>query len=288
MIWLSVRLLTRAWGVILAGVIVAGIGGVLFPSHSGATVTPGYAKGCIEEAVSTPDGATREFQLGQLANDGACKDDPNQSAIGYRFTTSSLTPAFPQTLKGTGIFFLEVWYQPDLSSGTCGPSDAQRSCQVATVVAVRAYTEDSVGNLVAGTLYQAERFTLGAGDLTRQNYAPENATYTSDSPILPISLIVAGLILLGAGLLWLALGRKPKRGGITLPSGQRRTTVSAQMSSPAGGASQPGYAQPTVGAYSQPAYQQPPFAQPAYPQQPGYSQPTYPQQQGGQWPNQRP
>ncbi len=287
MIWLSVRLLTRAWGVILAGLIVAGVGGALFPSHSGATVTPGYARGCIEEAVLTPDGATHEFQLGQLAS-GACKDDPNQSAIGYRFTTSSLTPAFPQTLRGTGVSFLEMWYQPDLSSGTCGPSDAQRSCQVATVVAVRAYSEDSVGNLVAGALYQAKGFTIGAGDLTRQNYAPENATYTSDSPILPISLIAAGLLVLGAGLLWLALSRKSKRGGVALPSGQRRTTASAQMSSPAGGASQPGYAQPTVGAYSQPTYQQPTYAQPNYPQPPGYSQPPYPQQQRGRRPGQRP
>lgn len=303
MIWLGVRLLglllTRAWGLIIAGIIVAGIGGGLFPSHSGATVTPGYTKGCINAHAYSEDGSSHQLTLGpdQPATTDTCPVDASQAGIGYQFATSDLSPSFPPMLQESGIVLVEAWYQPDMSNGTCGPSDDQHSCQIATVVALRTYTADGSGNLVVGTLYKTSNFTLGPGDLTQQGYNPNSASYAAGSPILPLSLVVVGALIFLGGIVWLILRRGSKRGKRTPQQG----TIAAHMGAAGGGYSQPVYSQ-TPG-YSQPIYpQQPGYSQPVYPQQPsgssplpGYAQPTYPQPPpypqrsgSGQWPNQRP
>lgn len=293
---LIVLLVTRAWGLIIAGIIIAGVGGVLFPSNSGATLTPKYAKGCIEEHVYAQDGSDHTLQLGQGDSQGNCVDDPSQSGIGYHFLTSDLNPSFPLTLQGTGIFYAEVWYKPDLTSGTCGSTDNQRSCQIATVVALRTYSADSSGNnVMAGTLYESSGFSIGSGDLTQQSYNPNSATYKNGNSLLPIGLLAAGLLILAGGVVWLMLGR-----------GARKSKMAPQMMTPQGAyPSQPAYGQsayPQQSGYGQPPYPpqqpaggayQPGYGQPTYPSQPGYGQtaypqsPQYPQQPGsGQWPNQ--
>src|SRR5579885_389190 len=287
---LFILLVTRAWGLIILGVIVAVVGGVLYSTNSGATVTPKYSKGCIEEHVYAQDGSSHELQLGRPASSGDCVDDPSQVNIGYDFMTSDLSPSFPLTLSNSGVCCAEVWYKADLSSGTCGPDNDQRSCQVANVVAVRLYTVDSNGNVVAGTLYESSGFSIGpgslSGDLTPQpGYNPTSATYKNGNPLLPFGLIGAGVLILIVGVVLMVLRR-----------GAARSQMVPQMVMPGYGL-QPGYGQPQYPSqpgYGQPTYpSQPGYGQPGYGSQPGYGQSQYPPQQGygqqpgsGQWPNQ--
>jgi hypothetical protein len=303
------RLISRlnwATRLIIAGVILSCIGAGLLPSVNGATVTPKSAKGCLEDYTFTKKTSVHEFQLGQFDDVGTCRDDPSQKDIGYQVSSTSVSPTFALELE---VAFLEVWYTSESTPGTCSTGVVQgtRSCQVATLVALRTYTTDGSGQLVVGTLYKTSSFSIGAGDLTQPGYDPNSASYVNGSPLVPIGLLGGGVLVLVGGIVVLLLRSVAGRGkrtpqmltppgaipapggwpGYPQPLGYAQPAFPPQPGSgPPAAGPQPGYSPPSspqqVG-YPQQGY----YQQPGYPQQPGYSPSGYPQQPGsGQWPNQ--
>lgn len=260
---------------IIGGTLIAVIGGILF-SQSGTTATTKYTASCVLNHYYADTGSDHELDLGRFDQQGNCQEDPSQSGIGYKFKTIDLSPSFPLRLSDVNVIAVEVWYEPNLSSGTCGATGSEHDCQIAHVIAVRTFKLTNNGkDLVPDTLYTGSDFhvrgaptsvtgILSGNDLTQPGYAPKSATYKQGSVPESIGALVAGVLMVVGGVFWLR----------HLGAANRASIVSQTITSQKVIPGQTGYTQP---------YQQRPTYPPGYPQQPGY----LPQQGKRQWPDQQ-
>lgn len=202
-------------GVIMAilvcacGLIFAFIGLGSLRQVNNTTVTPSYIQGCIVADARATDNSFYQLELGHIDTRGDCVDT-NNFRIGYQLTTGSMTPILPADITSGVLPTIEVWYKPRMNSGVCG-SD-KHTCQLADVVALRTYILNQQNTVVPAVLYHSDDFAV-KGDLTQAGYNPHAATYMKEgvSIWLPALFLLAGLLLVGGGILLFLDSRKRQR-----------------------------------------------------------------------------
>jgi hypothetical protein len=188
------------------GIVFLFIGAASVRQIGNTVQTPLYVQGCVVTNVRATDNSFSQLELGYINTQGNCTDSGNFH-IGYQITTGNLAPLLPGMITSGVLPTIEIWYRPRLFSGLCGGD--KHACQIADVLALRTYMLNAQNAVVPATLYKSEDFSI-KGDLTQANYDPRAATYIKEgvSVWLPVLFLLAGLVLVGGGLLLLLDYRK--------------------------------------------------------------------------------
>ena len=191
------------------GIVFLFIGAASVRQIGNTVQTPLYVQGCVVTDARSTDNSFSQLELGRLNTQGICTDSGNIHT-GYQITSGNLAPPLPGIITSGVLPTIEIWYRPRQFPGVCG-SD-KHACQIADVLALRTYMLNAHNSVVPATLYKSEDFSI-KGDLTQANYNPRAATYLKEgvSVWLPVLFLLAGLVLIGGGLLLLLDYRKRQR-----------------------------------------------------------------------------